>query len=163
MALLRFVSALFILMTSMSCDEVKEYPWNPDWDKYTSQPDEPEVPQEPETPKEPETPVEPENPEPAIKGKGRYVWIDAGANFQDYANDKDMIASDLAHIKETGFTDVIVDVRPTNTGVLFKSSVEGELKKVDAWTSKGYVWLYRRPTSTIFRLSSTRDISLAFV
>ena len=42
-----------------------------------------------------------------------------------------------------GFTDVIVDVRPTNTGVLFKSDTEAALKRVDAWTSKGYVWVER--------------------
>ena len=36
-----------------------------------------------------------------------------------------------------------MDVRPSTTGVLFKSSVEYPMERVDAWTSKGYVWLYR--------------------
>ena len=75
-------------------------------------------------------------------GKARLVWIDAAANFNDYANDQARIAEDMARIKETGFTGVIVDVRPTNTGLLFNSSVEPALTRVDAWVN-GYRWLER--------------------
>ena len=99
---------------------------------------EPEVPDQPDQPDQPETPELPE-----IKGKPRLVWIDAAANFQEYANSESKIASDVKKIAEMGFTHMVVDVRPTNTGVLFKSSVEHGLDKVDAWTNGGYVWLKR--------------------
>jgi hypothetical protein len=80
------------------------------------------------------------------ESKERLVWIDAAANFKDYANDADRIASDMARIKETGFTGVIVEVRPTTAGLLFKSDVEPELDMVDAWAKGGYVWLRRTET-----------------
>ena len=50
-----------------------------------------------------------------------YIWVDAAANFPDFANSKDNIRRDLTLAKETGFTDVVVDVRPTNGDVLFES------------------------------------------
>lgn len=81
-------------------------------------------------------------PEPEPEPKPRLVWIDAAANFMDYANDASKIAEDVAKIKETGFTHIVVDVRPTNTGVLFKSSTEHALDKVDVW-SNGYKWVNR--------------------
>ena len=131
MRVFKHILSAMLLLCLVSCDEVKEYPWNPIWDLNTPQP-------EPEPDPEPDP-----EPEIEIKGKGRYVWIDAAANFEDYANDREKIAADLARIKETGFTDVIVDVRPSVTGVLFNCSVEHPLKRVDAWTSGGYVWLER--------------------
>lgn len=103
--------------------------------------------QEPDTPWDPSwnTPENPENPEkPQIKEpKPRYVWIDCAANFFDYANDRDKIAEDLARIKEVGFTDVIVDVRPTNGDVMFKSTVAAPMVRVDAWHKGSYIWLER--------------------
>ena len=130
----------------MSCDGQKEYPWNPEWDKYPSQ-TEPEDSVEVEKPDTNQTidtipPVVPPTPEKPA-GKARMVWIDAAANFKDYANDKSRISEDMARIKETGFTAVIVDVRPTNSGVLFNSSVESPLRQVDAWVTGGYKWLQR--------------------
>ena len=104
-------------MTIMSCGGSKDNPWNPDWDKPKP---------------EPEKPAE-------ETGKPRYVWIDAAANFCDYENDKDRIAADLKRIKDVGFTDIIVDVRPTSGDVLFKSSVASPLKKVDVWKGSSYV------------------------
>ena len=82
-------------------------------------------------------------PEDPDYSEARAVWIDAAANFKDYANDQAKIASDMKRIKETGFTSVVVDVRPTNSGVLFKSSTEAALTKVDAWVTGGYKWLQR--------------------
>lgn len=49
--------------------------------------------------------------------------IDASANFPDFANSKENIARDLAIAKNTGFTDVVVDVRPTTGDVLFTTDV----------------------------------------
>lgn len=97
-------------------------PWNPDWGK--TDPDE----------------------EKQTDAKPRYVWIDAAANFADYENNRDKIASDLKRIKDVGFTDIIVDVRPTNGDVLFKSSVAQALKRIDAWQGSNYVWLSRTGT-----------------
>lgn len=82
-------------------------------------------------------------PDPDQKGKSRYVWIDAGGNFKDYANNSAKIASDVKRIKETGFTDIIVDVRPTNGTVLFSSRQGTPLKKIDSWVNGNYVWLER--------------------
>lgn len=60
--------------------------------------------------------VEPEGP----TTNPMYIWVDAAANFPDFANSKENIRRDLTLAKETGFTDVVVDVRPTNGDVLFK-------------------------------------------
>jgi uncharacterized lipoprotein YddW (UPF0748 family) len=141
-----FVIMILALWACVSCDGQKEYPWNPEWDKYPSQ-TEPEDSVEVEKPDTNQTidtipPVVPPTPEKPA-GKARMVWIDAAANFKDYANDKSRISEDMARIKETGFTAVIVDVRPTNSGVLFNSSVESPLRQVDAWVTGGYKWLQR--------------------
>ena len=139
MKILRNIFFALSLIALVSCDETKEYPWNPDWDQNVPEQEQPENPGESETPETPGTPEEPEVKE----GKARLVWIDAAANFADYANSQAKIAEDMKKIKETGFTGVIVEVRPTTAGVLFKSSVEAPLTKVDAWTNAGYVWLKR--------------------
>lgn len=88
-----------------------------------------------------------EKPEdPSIKGKGRYLWVDASANFQYFANDEARIASDLKKIAEMGFTDVIVDVRPTEAVVLYKSKVAPEAKKLAAWLPGGFAYVTRSAT-----------------
>lgn len=66
--------------------------------------------------------------------KPRFLWIDASANFTSYANDADSIARDCARIAHMGFTDIIVDVRPTCGDVLFQSTVAPPLKYVPAWS-----------------------------
>ena len=78
-----------------------------------------------------------------IVGKPRCVWVDASANLQYYANDEAQIAADCKRLADMGFTDLIVDVRPNSGDVLFKSKVAPELKKITAWTSKGYGFLER--------------------
>lgn len=126
------VLAVLAVILLVSCEKERNYPWNDAWDKYQHG----EV--APETPDEPAAPVLPD-------GKERLVWIDAAANFKDYANSQENINKDMAKIKETGFTGVIVDVRPTNTGLLFKSDLEAPLTKVDAWVN-GYNWVERTAT-----------------
>ncbi len=86
---------------------------------------------------------EPENPPVTIVGKPRYVWIDAAANFPYFANDPGRIASDLKKIKETGFTDIIVDVRPTEATVLWKSKVAPEAKRLATWHNGTYGYIER--------------------
>lgn len=94
----------------------------------------------------PEMPDGPDNPGlPEIKGKPRYIWIDAAANFKYYANDVTYIEADCKRIAKMGFTDVIVDVRPTSGDVLFESAVAPACRKVAAW-SNGYRWIERTET-----------------
>lgn len=100
-------------------------------------------------PWDPVTPVDPDpqpQPEPPFKGKPRYVWIDAAANFQYYANDAEYIAADVARIKDMGFTDIIVDVRPTEGTVLFNSSTAPEARRLAAWIGSSYKFVERTET-----------------
>jgi len=78
--------------------------------------------------------------------KPRIVWIDAGGNFERFANSQDNIKADLKRIKDAGFTEIVVDVRPTNGDVLFNSAVADPVKRIDVWTSTGYEWIQRTAT-----------------
>ena len=75
--------------------------------------------------------------QPKIQEKPSVLWIDASANFNSYANDADSIARDCARIARMGFTDIVVDVRPTCGDVLFKSTVAPELRKMPGWSHRG--------------------------
>ncbi|MBE6228053.1 MAG: hypothetical protein E7120_04165, partial [Bacteroidales bacterium] len=118
MKILRNIFIVLSLAAFVACEDPNDgYLWSDDWKEQTPEPG----PEEP-GPEGPGT----EDPAPEVKeGKARLVWIDAAANFEDYANDKENISKDMARLKETGFTGVIVEVRPTTAGVLFKSDVEG--------------------------------------
>ncbi len=70
--------------------------------------------------------------------KPRYIWIDAAANFPDFANSKENIARDIALAKDAGFTDLVVDVRPTTGDVLFKTDVVDQVKYQYAWKNGQY-------------------------
>ena len=78
--------------------------------------------------------------------KPRYIWIDAAANFPDYANSQENIRRDLTKVKETGFTDIVVDVRPTMGDVLFKTSAVDQVKKLDVWEGSQYKFYERTAT-----------------
>ena len=82
---------------------------------------------------------------PVSKEKPRYLWIDAAANFPSYGNDADSIARDCRRIAEMGFTDIVVDVRPTSGDVLFASAVAPALKNMPGWVGSG--WGYRERTA----------------
>lgn len=88
------------------------------------------------------TPEEPVVPE----GKPRYVWIDASANFYYYANDKAYIGKEVDRLAECGFTDIIVDVRPTEGTVLWKSSIAPEARRLAAWVNSSYRFVERTAT-----------------
>lgn len=81
----------------------------------------------------------PEIPVPTPETNPMYIWVDAAANFPDFANDKEKIRRDLTLAKETGFTDVVVDVRPTNGDVLFQTSHCDQVAWLGAWASGGYM------------------------
>ncbi|MGC4234647.1 MAG: alpha amylase family protein [Niabella sp.] len=77
--------------------------------------------------------------------KPRYIWIDAAANFNDFANNRENITRDLTLAKEAGFTDVVVDIRPTSGDILYNSSVPG-VQKVEwmgAWINGVYTKVTR--------------------
>ena len=108
-----------------ACEEPEpDYIWNPDWNDSTDSGEEQPTPEKKDA-------------------KARLVWIDAAANFKDYANSQNNIAADMKRLKETGFTGVVVEVRPTTAGVLFESDVEAPLTQVDAWVTGAYKWLKR--------------------
>ena len=86
--LLTFCGMVAITSCSDDSDGIPGWPWN---DNSTEGPENPDV-----------TEIKP-----------RYVWIDAAANFPDYANNKENISTDMVKVKNAGFTDIIVDVRPT--------------------------------------------------
>ena len=134
MNIMRKLLLLLSLVGFVACEKPDDgYIWPDNWSE--------EEKQEPEdNPQDPDK----DEPKPETKeGKDRLVWIDAAANFEDYANSEKNIAADMKRLKETGFTGVIVEVRPTTAGLLFKSDVEAPLTQVDAWVTGGYVWLKR--------------------
>lgn len=95
---------------------------------------------EPEPTPTPVTPVEPEQAKP------RFVWIDASANFRYYANDKAYIAKELKQVADCGFSDIVVDVRPTEGTVLWHSSVAPEARRLAAWVGSSYRFIQREAT-----------------
>lgn len=99
-------------------------------------------------PDEPETPEKPDKPdEPVVTAiKPRYIWVDAAANFPDFANSVENIVRDLTLAKDAGFTDVVVDVRPTTGDILFKSSLCDEVKSLNAWVDGKKQTIYRTET-----------------
>ena len=85
----------------------------------------------------------------------RFLWIDASANFTSYADDADSIATDCGRIARMGFTDIVVDVRPTSGDVLFASSVAPALHKVPGWVGNG--WGFRERTADFDYLQAFID------
>jgi len=82
--------------------------------------------------------------------KPRYIWIDATANFPDYADSKENILRDLTLAKNAGFTDIVVDVRPTTGDVLFNTSVVAQATKLDYWDANGQYKFYQRTATWDF-------------
>src|SRR5687768_15608244 len=78
--------------------------------------------------------------------KARYIWVDAAANFPDFANSKENILRDLTLAKDAGFTDIVVDVRPTTGDVLFQTDVVDQVQWLGAWLPGGYTRIERTAT-----------------
>lgn len=89
--------------------------------------------------------------------KPRYIWVDAAANFSRFANNKDNIREDLTKAKDAGFTDVVVDVRPSMGDVLYKTTYTDQITKMDYWTSDGQYKYFER-TATWDYLQAFIDI-----
>ena len=78
--------------------------------------------------------------------KPRYIWIDACANFVEFADSKENIARDLQKAYDAGFTDVVVDVRNTLGDVLFKTDVVDQVTKLPTWDGGSYHYHERTAT-----------------
>ena len=78
--------------------------------------------------------------------KAKIVWIEAGASSEYYFESEENIAIDCKRIKEAGFTDIVVDVRPTSGDVLFKSRVAPELRQVPRAGKGGHKYVPRQST-----------------
>ena len=84
-----------------------------------------------------------DEPVVTVDAKPRVIWIDAAANFPRYANSRENIAEDLEKIKNTGFTEIVVDVRPSMGDVLFKTDKTEQVKKLDCWINGMYQFYER--------------------
>lgn len=83
--------------------------------------------------------------------KPRYLWVDAAANFPDFANSVENITRDLTIAKNTGFTDIIVDVRPTTGDVLFTTDMVDQVAYLGAWVNGTYTRINRTATFDYLR------------
>ena len=52
----------------------------------------------------------PDDPDEPAAEKPRFIWVDAAANFPDFADSQENIRRDLTRAREVGFTDIVVDV-----------------------------------------------------
>ncbi|MDE6368042.1 MAG: family 10 glycosylhydrolase, partial [Muribaculaceae bacterium] len=63
--------------------------------------------------------------------KPKYLWMCGEANFDRFSN-QDTITYYLTKAKETGFNNIVVDVKPIEGKVLYKSKIVPELTCVDS-------------------------------
>ena len=88
----------------------------------------------------------PDDPDEPAAEKPRFIWVDAAANFPDFADSRENIARDLAKAREAGFTDVVVDVRPTTGDVLFRTEAADPVRWLGAWLPGGFQRVERTAT-----------------
>ena len=112
-------AAVALLLCATACDDEKGHFQTPPWDL------------------EEEEENQGGDKEPA-GNKPFYIWIDAAANFPDFANSKDNIRRDLEKAADCGFTDVIVDVRPSNGDILYRSELGHQVEWLSAWVGGVY-------------------------
>ena len=82
----------------------------------------------------------------APESKIRMVWIEVGANFNEYADSKENIFKDCKRLADGGFTHLVVEVRPTSGDVLFESKSAPKLKEVAIWKDGGLKFVKREAT-----------------
>lgn len=66
--------------------------------------------------------------QPKQETKTKLMWLDATANIQRF-NNKDTIDYYFQKLKDLGFTDVVVDMRPISGHVLYDSEIAPKLKE----------------------------------
>ncbi len=70
------------------------------------------------------------DPDPTPASTNNYfLWVDATANFPRLSNSQDSITKYVVMAKESGFTDLVVDVRPISGEVLYNSTIATQLKE----------------------------------
>lgn len=78
-----------------------------------------------------------------VAQKPKILWIDASANFKYLANNKENVSKYLDLAKSSGFTEIVLDVRPGCGDVLYQSSIVqqikklGEVERTDTWDYLG--------------------------
>jgi len=77
---------------------------------------------------------------PAENLKTKLMWFDAEANFQRFSY-PDSIDFYLEKIKNIGFTDAVVDIRPITGEVLYKSEFAPQMKEWDGFTRPDFDYL----------------------
>ncbi len=80
---------------------------------------------------------------PKQADKPRMMWIEVGANFLQYANNRDNIFTDCKSLADMGFTHVVVEVRPTSGNAFFRSEVVPPLTEVALWQDGGLKYVKR--------------------
>ncbi|MDR0667521.1 MAG: family 10 glycosylhydrolase [Prevotellaceae bacterium] len=75
--------------------------------------------------------------------KPRFIWIDASANFPDFANSRDNIRRDLTLAANAGFTHIVVDVRPPSGDALFATARLEQARWLGAWVGGVYTKITR--------------------
>lgn len=95
---------------------------------------------------DPEIPTEPTtNKDTLTAKKPRTLWIDADANFGRFAT-KENVTNYLDKIKDTGFTEIYLDVKPGEGYALYNSDILPQMTKLNgetvtrSWDYLGY-WL----------------------
>lgn len=78
--------------------------------------------------------------------KPRYLWIEGSANFLRFADNRDNITRDLKKVKDVGFTDIVLDVRPAMGDVLFRTDKCEQVKRLPGWLGKEYGMYTRKQT-----------------
>ena len=77
---------------------------------------------------------------PAEKVKPKLMWFDAEANFKRFSN-PDSIDFYLEKIKNIGFTDAVIDIRPITGEVLYKSKFAPQMKEWDGFVRPDFDYL----------------------
>lgn len=73
--------------------------------------------------------------EETVNEKPKYLWMCAEANFERFSN-RDTITHYLELAKETGFNNIVVDVKPIRGAVMYKSNFLPELTHVSSFTAE---------------------------
>lgn len=73
-------------------------------------------------------------------GKPALMWFDAEANFERFSY-TDSIDFYLEKIKDIGFTDAVVDIRPITGEVLYESAFAPQMKEWDGFGRPGFDYL----------------------
>lgn len=86
----------------------------------------------------PDGPDNPSGPETPGAKKRMFLWCESYANFPDYLEDPAHIGRDLKAASDAGFTDIVIDVRPTSGDLLYQSSHCPQVEWLGAWHGGSY-------------------------